>query len=59
MKVKCKRCRNTYEYDYKAILFKTPISEQFKIRSRMEGLTYSEFLEKLLNQKVCECPTGK
>ena len=57
MKVRMKN--RTYEYDYKLVLIKPDVHQQFKSRAKQDKLTMSQYLEKLLNIKQCQCPNGE
>lgn len=46
-----------YEYDTKQITVYSKTKENLRQRCREEGLTYTQLIEKLLNIKVCQCPT--
>lgn len=46
-----------YEYDTKQITVYSKTKESLRQRCQMEGLTYTELIDKLLNQRVCQCPT--
>lgn len=47
-----------YEYDTKQITVYSKTKENLRQRCQQEGLTYTQLIEKLLNQKVCQCPNG-
>lgn len=47
-----------YNYDYKQIFINSSTKDILKFRCQQEGLTYSQLIEKLLNQKACQCPNG-
>jgi hypothetical protein len=51
--------RKTWQYEYKQFLVKPEVFEMFRTQAKESGLTYSEYLTKLLTQKPCECPSGK
>jgi predicted HicB family RNase H-like nuclease len=45
-----------FEYEYKIVYLKEDIHKELKFRASQEKMTINKLVEKLLNQKTCQCP---